>query len=124
MIGEIKKTRKVGDNGEWIVTDHYFLDGEEVTERRYRKFIPEKDGVPMFAASINDANPWTSDSLACHSSQIAEIKKRNAKHGLHINYTATGKPICTDSGQRKKLMAIESKAIGGKVHDRNSFYGA
>lgn len=118
MIGEIKKTRKLGPDGEWIITDHYFLDGEEVTEKQYRKGIPEKEGVPMFATAVGDANPWVSDALAVHSSQIPEAIARNKKHGLNIRYDRMGRPVCSDSGQRKKLLKIE------KAHDRNSFYGA
>lgn len=119
MTGEIKTTRKLGDDGEWIVVEHYFLDGREVTKREYRKFIPEKDGVPMFATAINDANPLRSDALAVHPDQIPAAVERNKRHGLTgMAYDRQGRPVFTDRGQRKKLMKIEG------VHDRNSYYGA
>ncbi len=121
MNGRISQTRRLGDNGEWIVTTHYFLDGIEVTEAKYRRAIPEKEGTPMFATAISDSKPWISDSLAVHKSQIEEVKKRNAKHGLNIQYLPDGRPVCRDAGQRKKLMKIEGVRQVGK---RGSYYGA
>lgn len=119
MTGEIKTTRRVGANGEWIVTEHYFLDGQEVTRAMYRAAIPEKKGVPMFATAISAANPLKSDALAVHPEQIPEAVARNKKHGLTgLAYDRQGRPVFTDSGQRKKLMKIEN------VRQRNSYYGA
>ena len=72
---------------------------------------------PYFGVAISGSKPWVSDSLAVHSSQIEAVKARNAKHGLNIDYTKKGQPICTDAGQRKKLMKIEG------VRQQNSFTG-
>lgn len=118
MTGEIKTERRVGDDGEWIITLRYFIDREEVTEKAYRKAIPEKAGVPMFATAISEANPWKSDGLACHSSQVPAIIARNKARGLNIPYDRMGRPICTSAAQRKKLLKIE------RVHQLNSYYGA
>lgn len=118
MIGEIKKTRKLGDDGEWIVTEHYFLDREEVSEAEYRKAIPEKAGVPLFATGITMANPLKSDALAVHPEQIPAAVARNKRHGLEgLAYDRHGRPVFTDSGMRKRLMQIEG------VRARNSAYG-
>lgn len=119
MTGTITKSRRLGDDGEWIITEHYFLDGQPVTKREYRKAIPEKEGVPMFATAINDAQPLRSDALAVHPDQIPDAIARNKKHGLTgMRYDRRGRPVFTDRGQRKKLMKIEG------AHDRNSYYGA
>lgn len=118
MNGRITRTRRLGEDGEWVVTLHYFLNGEEVTEAEYRKAIPEQEGVPLFATAVNDAKPWMSDSMAIHPSQIEQAKARNKRHGLNIEYAKDGRPICTDSGQRRKLMKIEG------VRQKNSYYGA
>lgn len=118
MTGEIKTTKTLDEAGEWVATEHYFIDSVEVTAAAFRKAFPEQVGTPMFGnVAINDARPWKSDALAVHSKQIEAVKARNAKHGLNIPYDKMGRPICTDAGQRKKLMRIE------KVRSQNSFDG-
>lgn len=118
MTGEIKTTRKLGEDGEWILTEHYFLDGDEVSEADYRKAFPLNRGIGGFATSVRDAKPWVSDALGVNPKQIEAVKERNRKHGLNIAYTPDGRPICTDSGQRKKLMKLHG------VRQVNSYYGA
>lgn len=120
MNGRITQTRRLDADGEWILTAHFYLDGEEVTEAAYRAAIPEKSGVPMFATAISDSKPWMSDALAVHKTQISEVKERNRRKGLNINYTPDGRPICTDAGQRKALCKIEGVRQVGK---RGSYYG-
>lgn len=117
MTGEIKTTRKVDDAGEWVLTEHFFIDGKEVDETAFRTAFPEQEGTPMFGNSPR-AWPWVSDSLAVHSKQIGQVKERNARHGLNIEYDRKGRPVCTDAGQRKKLMKLEG------VRQQNSYYGA
>lgn len=118
MIGEIKTTRRVGDDGEWIVVKHYFVDGVEVSEAEYREKLPEQAGVPMFATAINDAKPLRSDAMAVHPKQIPQVMARNKRHGLNVEYDRHGRPVLRDSGQRKKLMKIEG------LKQQNSYYGA
>jgi hypothetical protein len=116
LKGEVKETKRVGDDGEWAYTTRYFIDGLEVTEDGFREVF-KSDGAPQFADAIHGANPWVSDALGVHPKQIEEAKARNKKHGLNIDYTPDGRPICTDSGQRRLLCKIEG------VRQKNSYYG-
>lgn len=78
---------------------------------------------PYFALAINDAHPLKSEALACHPKQIAAIRARNRKHGLDIPYDRHGRPVFTDAGQRRKLMKIESEAMGTRIVQQNSYTG-
>lgn len=118
MKGEIRTKRTLGDDGEWVLTPAYVLEGKEVTEGEYLAALPEGTGAGVvFADAITNAKPLKSDALACHSSQREAIMARNAKHGIHVNYDGLGRPVFTDKGQRKALMRLE------KVRSMNSFDG-
>lgn len=118
MSGEIRQKRTIGDDGEWVLTPEYVLDGKVVSEAVYHAALPEGTGAGVvFANAINDAHPLRSDALACHTKQIPAIIARNAKHGIHIRYDHAGRPVFTDKGQRKALMKLE------KVRSMNSFDG-
>ncbi len=119
MSGKITHTRAVGDDGEWVLTPHYFLEGKEVTQAEYLAALPEGTGEGVaISTAYQNAKPWKSQALAVHRKQIPAVMARNAKHGLHIPYDRLGRPVCTDAGQRRKLMQIE------KVVQMNSFYGS
>lgn len=73
---------------------------------------------PMFATAITGAKPLKSDALAVHPRQIEAAIARNKRHGLtSLRYDRRGRPVFTDSGQRRALMKIES------VRQMNSAYG-
>src|SRR5438105_15534031 len=121
MTGQIRTTRQLGDDGEWVLTPEYVIDGRVVTEAVFRVEFPEAAepdarGVHLCTA-IHGARPLRSDALACHTSQIPAIMARNAKHGLHVQYDRLGRPAFTDAGQRKAWMMIEG------VRQMKSYYG-
>jgi uncharacterized FAD-dependent dehydrogenase len=116
--GEIRQKRTLGDDGEWVLTPEYVLDGKAVSEAEYNAALPSGTGEGvMFADSITNAKPLRSDALAIHSKQREAIMARNAKHGINIHYDRAGRPVFTDKGQRKALMKLE------KVRSMNSFDG-
>lgn len=117
MKGEIKEKRKVGDDGEWVVTELYFIDNEEVTEEAFRIQFPEQEGTPMFG-NLPAGYPLRSDAMAVHSKQIPAVMERNKRHGLNVQYDRVGRPILENNEQRKKLMKIEG------LKQQNSYYGA
>ncbi len=47
---------------------------------------------------------------------ILELRERNAKHGLDVEYRPDGKPVLRDRAQRRKLLRIEGK------HDNQGGY--
>lgn len=118
MNGEIRTRRTVGDDGEWVVEPLYFVNGVQVTEKEFRKFFPDREGTPGMTMAIRDAKPCKSNALAVHPTQIEQARARNKRHGINVDYEAhSGRPIFTDSGQRRKLMKLEG------VRDRNSYFG-
>lgn len=118
MSGEIRTKRTLGDDGEWVLTKVYLLEGKVVTEAEYHAALPEGTGEGVvFQNAINDAHPLRSDALAVHTRQIPAVLARNAKHGIHVRYDRAGRPVFTDKGQRKALMKLE------KVRSMNSYDG-
>ncbi len=100
---------------------HYFLNGREVIEARYKEYYPTpepiSEGEPG-TALCSWHKPILSDALAVHPKQIAEVMARNARHGLHVEYEPEhGRPILKDRNQRRELMRIE------RVHDNSGGYG-
>lgn len=107
MTGEIKWDA-AGDA-------HYYLDRVEVTEAEFRQGFPNKDGVP--GGHPPSCWPMTSEALACHESQVAEMNERNRAAGVGTRYTADGTAVIPDRADRRKLLKLEG------YHDRNGGYG-
>lgn len=84
---------------------------------------PDDNGFLHHQPAIRSDKPLRSNALACHTSQIPAIMARNAKHGLQIKYDRVGRPVITSEGERRKLMAIESKVMGAKIVNLNSYNG-
>lgn len=120
MTGNIQTKKRVGDDGEWIETPVYLIDGKPVSAEEFKAAFPDHVILPgqTLMTPSTSAWPWVSDSLAVHSKQVEQVKARNAKHGLNIEYNKRGQPVCTDAGQRRRLMKIEG------VVQQNSFNGS
>lgn len=94
---------------------HYFLDGKEVTEKEFRQGFPDKQGVP--GGHPPSCWPMTSEALACHESQVAEMNARNEAAGVSTRYKADGTAVIPDRSDRRKLLKLEG------YHDRDGGYG-
>tara|TARA_R100000458_G_C8126136_1_gene143026 strand:- start:118 stop:477 length:360 start_codon:yes stop_codon:yes gene_type:complete len=70
-------------------------------------------------SNVNDLwrNPILSEGAGCHPTQIDEMKKHAAKHGVNTEYTKDGRAVFTSRAQR----AAHLKAFN--MHDRNGGYG-
>jgi hypothetical protein len=120
------KFSKAGKIGKEI----FKVDGKECSEEEYeRLFAEETAKLPQVGddASMEGNRPWAkpikSDALAVHPAQIGEAMDRNARHGLHVDYDQNdGRPILKDRDQRRRLMEVESKAMGRKIVDHDGGY--
>lgn len=95
----------------------HFIDGVPATQEEVDAAFPSKPiGLPLLAQT-SSCWPMKSDALAVHPKQIEQVRARNKKHGLNIEYAPDGRPILQDRGMRRDLMKIEG------VHDNNGGYG-
>ncbi len=67
--------------------------------------------------------PLASDALAVHPAQIEEVMERNRRHGLYTEYDKEGRPVLKSRDERRRLMHVESEAMGKKIVDHNGGYG-
>jgi hypothetical protein len=96
----------------------YYIDGHEVTKKRFEKVFPDKPLNLSGDAGITAWNkPILSNAMACHPSQIPEMMERNRKAGVHVDYNSEGQPILRSRGDRRNLMRVE------QVHDKQGGYG-
>lgn len=93
---------------------HYYLDGKEVPEADFRKAFPEQEGVP--GGHPPSCWPMTSEALACHESQVAEMNERNRAAGVSTRYKEDGTAVIPDRADRRKLLKLEG------YHDRDGGY--
>jgi hypothetical protein len=97
----------------------YFLDNRQVSREEFDTAFPRVQDAQEDAPVGN--RPWTraiaSDALAVHPSQLDEVRERNRKQGLEVDYAPDGRPLLKDRDQRKRLLRIEG------VHDRDGGYG-
>ncbi len=57
-----------------------------------------------------------SEALAVHPDQIEQARARNRRHGINVDYTADGRAILMDRGQRRDMLKLE-----GFVDKRGSY---
>ena len=70
---------------------HYYLNGEEVTEARFRRAFPEQgpgDGSGLFGWK-----PLVSDALAVHPAQVKEAVENSRIKGVPTDFQEDGRPI-------------------------------
>lgn len=102
----------------------YYLDGREVSRRRYRSWKPNwaRLGLAGGAALVKpdkpnpgpDANrpgrwPHYSDAMGVHPSQVADAKKQAERVGARVDFDPkTGQAVIHDRSSYKRL----AKALG------------
>lgn len=98
----------------------YYLDGVEVSERKFRKAQPPvaSGGDPALQVPKScSAWPILSDALAVHPKQIEEAMERDRRHGIQTDYAEDGRAILRDRAHRREMM----RSL--QVHDNNGGYG-
>lgn len=125
MTGKIVMKRKIGDDGEWMDSPQYLIDGVEVTAERFAEVFPDGDGVEglMFASHTN----WPKSKHMLNNLGVlpGEVKSRmeyDRRMGVPTDYVPTAdgyaaQPVYTSRTHRKK----HCKAHG--AIDRSGGYG-
>jgi hypothetical protein len=98
--------------GKGLVT-RYYLDGEEVSERKYRRRHPARKEAPTLVTFKRQK----SVALAVHPTQRGEATEDAAKKGVPTEFTPDGCPVFVSRDHRKKYM----RAYG--YFDRDAGYG-
>lgn len=115
--GTITWTRYIDEDGEEVVTKHYFVDGVEVNEHQWDELLPPpKPGVP----GGHKQGLWPmkgSTAMGVAKTQIAEAMAHDAKLGVPTEYTEGGRPIFRDRGHRKAFLKVH------KAQDCDGSYG-
>lgn len=88
-----------------------------MTREEFKAAFPDK---PLTGGAIGASASWNepilSDALAVHPNQIDEVRARNARHGLNVEYLPDGRPVLRDRATRRRLLRIE------EVRDRSGGY--
>lgn len=108
------------DNG-W----HYFLDGEEVSEKVYEERYPPERIKAGQAPGGHSSKCWpmvAKTAFAVQPDQVAEANERNAKHGCGVRYNEKGHAIINSAAEHRQLIKLESQFIGKGLVDRDSYY--
>ena len=97
---------------------HFFINGEEVTARRFARAFPPK---PLVGEEIGGTPtkgwPLYSDAAGCHPSQIKNLERVALERGVPTECTADGRVIFRDRAHRRAYL----RAFG--LHDKNGGYG-
>lgn len=115
MKGVTRTTRKLNyKTGEWDYAEEYFIDGEQVTLKTYKKHFPDKPIGPSGGQSTGW--PMKSEALAVHPAQIGQAYERARQAGVTTEFTATGEPVFTSAAHRKRYCENVN------AYDRNGGY--
>ncbi len=109
IVGEGKSTR-------------YFVDGVQVSKRKFEKAFPPK---PVSASRAHRYGQWPmkSDAMAVRPKQLELAKKLDRERGAPpTEYVQSGDgytahPVFTSESHKRKFIRAH------KMHDNNSFYG-
>lgn len=120
MTGTIREERRLGDDGEWVVTPVYLIDGRAVSPDVFRESFPDQlilPGQPPAGPSLTGW-PMVSEAMAVHPKQLELARKLDRDRGAPpTEYTPKGQPIFTSERHKRAFI----KAHG--VHDNNSYGG-
>lgn len=115
MKCEIRQSRRVGEDGEWVLVTEYYLDGAKVSRQKFRAACPDAKKTGFMASAAK--YPIESVGLGVHPSQIKAAEEAAAKKGVKLEFTKDGKAILRDRGHRRDVL----RATG--YHDHNGGYG-
>lgn len=97
---------------------HFFVNGEEVTERRfYRAFPPQPIAGAQVGGTPTKGWPIYSDGAGVHPKRIAEHERVCKARGVPTECLPDGRVIFRDRAHRKAYL----KAFA--MHDNNGGYG-
>lgn len=99
---------------------HFYLDGQEVSEKAYRKrYPPPPDDRFELNGQTGDGKGWpiASDSVSVHPNQRAEHDRICREKKVPTETTPDGRVIFRDRQHRRNYM----REFG--YHDRNSYTG-
>lgn len=104
--------------------EHYQVDGKEVTKEEYDSLMEEaRSGIPKVKGGkpgdslVAWKRPIESMAAQCHPKQVEEYRESLHKKGICVDVTPDGKPVFTNSRQRKKFLKSQG------LHDNNGGYG-
>lgn len=94
---------------------HYFLDAQEVSEKKYRARHPLPKGDGVFMTASSRAWPYTSRSVGCHPIDREKFIAAAQAAGVPTEYTHDGHAVFTSREHQKRF----AKAFGLRNADEN-----
>jgi hypothetical protein len=113
--GEIRTVRRVGEDGEWVLTTVYVIDGREVPKAEFDRAMKKPKRAGFMAA--NSKWPILSKGLGVHPKQVKAATAAAAKKGVRLEFTPSGEAILESRAHRREAL----RATG--FHDNNGGYG-
>lgn len=101
--------------GEYGKPDRYYLDGEEVSKKRFYKAQPpvlQESGVGLIGWK-----PIASDGAGVHPDQIPEAEAHAKAMGVPTEFLPNGCPVFTSRSHRKAYLHAHH------FHDNQGGYG-
>jgi thiamine pyrophosphate-dependent acetolactate synthase large subunit-like protein len=109
MNGEIKQKRTLDKNGNWLLTNVYFVDGKEVTAAKFKKALPDAKAQIDPAAerlSRKRAYPIKSEAAAVHPKQREEAIAFAKKRGVPTYHDRHGRPVFTSARHQAAYLKL------------------
>lgn len=118
MKGRITIRKTIGDDGEYVETQVFYLDNKEVTEAEFRAEFPDAP-LTEVKAPLRKGRGWplVSDALGVDPTQTQEAIESARAKGVPTEFTPRGQPVFTSRAHRNAYC----RAYG--FFDRNAGYG-
>jgi hypothetical protein len=120
MNGEIRVKRTLDKNGNWMLSNLYFIQGREVTKAQFDKALPDGEaGIDTRAERKSRKRAWPikSEGAAVHPKQRMEAIEFAKKRGVPTYHDRHGRPVFTSQRHQDAYL----KLVG--MHNRRGISG-